>query len=90
MHRNIAALHPGDSLSACLNENKRWELFDLAGNKVGRLTTAFEAPEGMRCLYAKVLAIITRNREQSTPEYQERIKSDAWEIVIPELVFGPE
>ncbi len=90
VHRNIAALHPGDSLSACLNEKKRWELLDHAGNKVGRLTTAFEAPEGMRCLYAKVLAIITRKREQSKPEYQERIKSDAWEIVIPELVFGPE
>ena len=90
VHRNIAALHPGASLSACLNEKKRWELFDHAGNKVGRLTTAFEAPQGMRCLSAKVLAIITRKREQSKPEYQEHIKSDAWEIVIPELVFGPE
>ena len=90
VHRNIAALHPGDSLSARLNEKKRWELFDQAGNKVGRLTTAFEAPEGMRCLSAKVLAIITRKREQSKPEYQERIKSDAWEVVVPEMIFGPE
>ena len=90
VHRDIAALHPGDSLSARLNEKKRWELFDQAGNKVGRLTTAFEAPEGMRCLSAKVLAIITRKREQSKPEYQERIESDAWEVVVPEMIFGPE
>ena len=90
VHRNIAALHPGDSVSACQNDKKRWELFDHSGNKVGRLTTGFEAPEGMRCLSAKVLAIITRKREQSKPEYQEHIKSDTWEIVIPELVFGPE
>ena len=90
MHRDIAALHPGDSLSARLNEKKRWELFDQAGNKAGRLTTAFEAPEGMRCLSAKVLAITTRKREQSKPEYRERIKSDAWEVVVPEMRFGPE
>ena len=90
VHRDIAALHHGDSLSARLNEKKRWELFDQAGNKVGRLTTAFEAPEGLRCLSAKVLAITTRNREQSKPEYQERIESDAWEVVVPEMIFGPK
>ena len=90
VHRDIAALHPGDPLQARQTKQGRWELFDQAGNRVGRLARKFTAPAGKRCLSAKVLAIVTRTRDQSQPEYQDRIKCDAWEIVIPELVFAPE
>ena len=90
VHRYIAALNPGDPLNARQTEKGRWELFNQTGNRVGRFAKDFTAPEGMRCLSARVLAIITRTREQSGPEYQESIKCDAWEIVVPELVFGPE
>ena len=90
VHRHIAALHPGDPLQARQTEQGRWELLNQAGNRVGRLAKKFTAPAGKRCLSAKVLAIVTRTREQSQPEYQDRIKCDAWEIVVPELVFGPE
>ena len=90
MHRHIAALHPGDPLQARQTKQGRWELFDQAGNKVGRLAKNFTAPPGKRCLSAKVQAIVARTREQSQPEYQDRIKCDAWEIVMPELVFAPE
>ena len=65
-------------------------MFNQTGNRVGRFAKDFTAPEGMRCLSARVLAIITRTQEQSGPEYQERIKCNTWEIVVPELVFGPE
>ena len=90
VHRHIAALHPGDPLQARQTKQGRWELFDQAGNRVGRLAEKFTAPPGKRCLSAQVLAILIRTREQSQPEFQERIKCDAWEIVIPELVFAPE
>ena len=90
VHRHIAALHPGNPLQARRAGQGRWELRDQAGNRVGRFAKKFTAPPGKRCLSAQVLAIVTRTREQSQPEYQEHIQCEAWEIVIPELVFAPE
>ena len=31
----------------------------------------------------------TRLRDDSEPEYQAQIRRDHWEVVVPELVFGP-
>jgi len=44
----------------------------------------------MRCRSATVLAVIVWSRGQSEPEYQDRIRCDSWEVVVPELVFAPE
>ena len=90
LHHHLAALYPGAPLQACQNEQGRWELFDQHGNRVGRLAQKFAAPPGTRCRSARVFAIITRRREQSGADYQERIKCDAWEVMMPELVFVPE
>ncbi len=90
VHRYIAALHADDPLKVRQVENRYWELFDNAGNRVGRLAKDFTAPREKRCLSARVWAIVARTREQSKPGFQERIKCDTWEIVVPELVFGPE
>ena len=90
VHKDISALVPGEPLDAHLNGQERWELFDRNGNRVGRLAGSYVAPQGMICLSAKVLAVVTRTRELSEPQYQDSIKCDAWEIVVPEMVFGPE
>jgi hypothetical protein len=34
-----------------------------------------------------VVALVTRWREDSEPEYQDRILVDEWEVVLPELVL---
>ena len=46
-------------------------------------------PSGMRCTKATVLAVATWSRERSDPQYQQRLKNDTWEVVIPEIVFEP-
>ena len=89
-HKDIAALAPGDLLDAKMNGQKRWELFDGNGNRVGRLAKGYNPPEGVRFLSAKVIAIVTRTRELSEPQYKDSIKCDAWEVIVPEIVFGPE
>ena len=89
MHRAIAALAPGDKLQVRVGSN-RWELLNRNQMVVGQLASGFEAPQGMRCTYATVLAIATWDRESSEPEYQERLQCDNWEVVVPELVFEPE
>ena len=89
VHRAIAALSPGDLLEARLGSG-RWELLDGGGTVVGQLAGSFEAPSGMRCSSATVLAIATWGRESSEPEYQDGLLCDDWEVVVPELIFEPD
>lgn len=87
-HRAIADLAPGGDLGLDDSE-KPWRLLDQKGVEVGRLASGFTPPEGMRCAKATVFAVVTRRREQSAPEYQEHLKCDRWEVVLPELIFEP-
>ena len=88
-HRAIGALSTGDALETRITDGGRWELRDLSGNTVGRLAASFKPPPGMRCRSAAVLAVVARSREASEPKYHDSIKSDSWEVVVPELVFEP-
>lgn len=89
VHRAIAALAPGDFLEAraCAN---RWQLLDCNGTVVGHLASKFQPPAGKRCTSATVLAMVTWDKEKSEPEYQDGLRCEEWEVVIPELVFEPE
>ena len=88
MHRAIASLSPGDRLEV-RNSSNRWELLDCKGTVVGQLARGFEAPDGVRCTFATVLAVVTWDRERSEPQYLSGLQCDAWEVVVPELVFEP-
>ena len=89
LHRAIAALSPGDWLQVRTGPN-RWELVDRNGTVVGQLAGSFEVPAGMRCAFATVLAIATWDRESSDLQYQDGLRCDTWEVVVPELVFEPD
>ena len=89
VHRAIAALSPGDPLETRVSEHGRWKLLDAAGSDVGRLAKSFEPPAGMRCCSAEVMAVVSWSREVSEPLYHDSIRCDAWEVVVPELVFEP-
>ena len=65
--------------------NGAWELTTIEGQPIGRLAQAYR-PEG-KLQSARVHAVINRQREDSAPEFQSRLKCDEWEVVIPELVF---
>ena len=86
LHRAIAELAPGDPLTLRAN-GERWELFNRANTRVGRLAKGFAHPPGMRCHSAKVLAIVTWSWARSEPQYQDSVKCDSWEVVVPEVRF---
>ncbi|MDE2887594.1 MAG: RecQ family ATP-dependent DNA helicase [Gemmatimonadota bacterium] len=90
VHRAIAALSTGDPLETRIDEYGRWELLDRSGMVVGRLAEAFEPPPDMQCTTATVYAVVTWSREASEPGFREHARCDAWEVVVPELVFEPE
>ena len=88
MHQAIAALKPGDTLEL-QKEHEHWALLDGKGDTVGWLARACAPPAGMRCIAASVAAVILREREDSEPEYHERLRRERWEVVVPDLVFAP-
>ena len=86
VHRAIAALSPGDLLELRTGPN-RMELLDSKGTVVGRLASGFQTPEGRRPTFATVWAVATWDRDRSERQYQEALRSEPWEVVVPELVF---
>ncbi len=87
VHAAIAAMQPGAPLLLKQDENS-WELTNVKGQTVCRLARAFSPPRGKKLLSAEVLAVLVRQREDNAPEYQEHMRSDWWEVIVPELVFG--
>ncbi len=88
-HLALASLSPGDALDTRVGERGGWELMDRAGMVVGRFARSFRPPAGMHRRTASVLAIVGWSREASEPQYRDSVRCDAWEVVVPELVFEP-
>ena len=88
VHRAISDLTTGDGLQ--LRQGEHTEIMDEWGRLVGRLARSFVPPAGMRCVTASVRAIMVRQKEDSEPEYHDRVRCERWEVVVPELVFEPE
>ena len=86
VHRAIAALSSGDTLQVRTTQQP-WLLLDRAGTVVGRLARGYTPPDAMRLRSATVAAVIGRRRADSEPQYQDALKCEAWEVVVPELVF---
>lgn len=65
----------------------RWEL--LAGNEmvVGQLARNFAPPAGASRVRAAVMAIVAWDAERSEPEHRRGLHSEAWEVVVPEMIF---
>ena len=89
IHRAIAALKPGDPLATRPTHHGRWLLLDEKGRAVGRLAKGFKPPAGMRCRAVSVFAVVGWSRKDTDPKFHDAIKCDAWEVVVPELVFEP-
>ena len=89
VHRAIAALSPGDPLRVHTTRQP-WQLLDRSGNMVGRLARGYTPPAAMRLQSATVLAVVTRRRIDSEPQYQSALKCEEWEVVVPELMFQHE
>ena len=88
IHQAIARLSPGDPLQVRTGMTP-WELVDARGIVVGRLARRYEIPGNPGGVSATVLAIGAWDKTKSDSEYQNRLKADRWEVVIPELEVHP-
>jgi hypothetical protein len=51
---------------------------------------AFSPPICIKCVSARVMAIQVRRLQDAEDGFQHLVKSDLWEVVLPELIFAPE
>ena len=89
VHRAIENLNPGDVLKLS-HQDGRWELMNSNDGVIGRLSRGFSIPTGMELHSARVAAIFVGKKSDADPEYQDRIRCESWEFVVPELVFMPK
>lgn len=88
VHDAIAGLRIGDGLRY-VADDRGIRLENDEGAVVGKFSRHFQAPDGLRCIAARVRAVMVWRQRDSAPEYRAHCRCDTWEVVLPELVFAP-
>ena len=88
VHRAISALTPGDRLSL-LHEEGQWKVLDDEGSEVGRMARKWAVRNGMSIDSAVVQGIFTRwAKDEQDEERKQRLRSETWEVVVPQLMLS--
>ena len=87
IHRALAALDLGSPLvlQPQDDDTTRWEITDASGVVVGRMSSKFQPPKG-KFVAVRVAAILVRHARK---EERERLASQTWELVLPEIEYVP-
>ncbi len=85
IHEAIAGLSAGDPLKI-RTDRTPWEIATTEGITVGKLSQAFKRPPETDAASATVLAVARWDKTKSEGEYLRLLKTDDWEVVIPEIV----
>ena len=89
VHRRISAIQPNDQLNLTFN-GKKWMLSDSAGETVGCLAKGFNPPPNMKLESCRVHAVMQRGRQDTPDGWQQTVKCDEWEVLLPELTYAKE
>lgn len=86
VHQQIARLD-ANSLLKLREENGSWYLLNEGGKQVGKMAGKFSASSDMRCIEARVKAVLIWRKDENDTKYGEP-KCEQWEVVVPELVYS--
>lgn len=89
IHKAIADLAIGDSLKIKLGKDNKWVVMDANNQLVGKMAESFQPRNGMGIKSARVFAIVGWSKEFSKPEFQSKLQSENWEVVLPEIIYEP-
>jgi ATP-dependent DNA helicase RecQ len=87
VHGALAALEVGSALILRRRSDggMGWEVTDTSGVTVGRMSSKFRPPEG-RIVAVRVAAMLVRHAREVD---QEKLRCQAWELVLPEIEYLP-
>jgi ATP-dependent DNA helicase RecQ len=87
-HRAIIRIGTGDPIDL-VEDNGRWLLRNRDGIVIGRMARSYRPPAGLRFIRGEAAAIIRWRKVDNEEEFHGMLRREAWEVVLPELVFGP-
>lgn len=82
----IAVARVGDPVKL-VREYDRWHLKDSSGRILGRMAKSFTPPSNTRFVSGAVAAILRWRKENADEAFYYTLRRDAWEVIIPEMVF---
>ncbi|MGQ0565265.1 MAG: RecQ family ATP-dependent DNA helicase [Gemmobacter sp.] len=85
----LAGLRIGDPL-VLDGWQGRWLIRHVSGVTIGRMAAVWQPPPGRVCVRAEVFAVVRWRKVDNAEDFQPSLKRDAWDVVLPEFVFGPE
>jgi ATP-dependent DNA helicase RecQ len=91
IHRRLAALEAGKAVFFH-RSGKRIEIHDADGGCVARLSEEGAAkwlPRLEQIRELRVVALLRRDRDDPSEEFQRRIRAERWELPVLEAVFVP-
>lgn len=88
VRKAVSGLNTGDELHVEVKAG-RWFFQTATGQTVGRAAGSYKPPAG-RVIAARVASIGVWRRKDADPEWHERMKTDHWEVVLPEVVIELE
>ena len=83
----IAEAQVGDAIDL-VRRDGRWVTLDGGERVLGRMAQAWKPPEGQAFLWGQVGAIVRWRKADNEEKYRGSIRREAWETVLPEMVFG--
>jgi ATP-dependent DNA helicase RecQ len=83
----ISAAKVGDPLHI-VRDGSTWMMRNTQGQALGRMAKSWSPPEGLGFLRGEVGAIVRWRKSDNQEEFRQRLHRDAWEAIVPELVFG--
>jgi ATP-dependent DNA helicase RecQ len=87
VHQALEGLRTDDPVNL-VDIGGRWMLQNVQGISVGRMAKGYHPPDGLRFVRGKARSIIRWRKMDNGEEYQDSLRSDEWEVVLPELVFA--
>jgi ATP-dependent DNA helicase RecQ len=82
----ISQARVGDPVSLVWNGN-RWRITDKADRILGTMSRSFAPPDNAAFLRGAIGAILGWRKEDNDEAFRNMLRREAWEVVLPELVF---
>nr|WP_246531818.1 ATP-dependent helicase [Pseudohalocynthiibacter aestuariivivens] len=76
----------GDALTL-IRDRDRWQLTDAKGRSLGRMAKSFSPPANTKFVRGEIAAILCWRKDDSDEAFYHTIRREAWEVIVPELVF---
>ncbi|WP_076392990.1 RecQ family ATP-dependent DNA helicase [Rhizobium sp. RU33A] len=87
VHGALAKLRT-DAPITLAESDGRWLIQNAHGVTIGRMAKSYRPPDGLRFIRGSARAIIQWRKVDNGEEFQQALRQKAWDVVLPEFVFG--